>query len=42
MKQRILLILVLSLLALGLFSCKGTQDCPAYSENTEEQIDLQS
>ncbi|MDD2199293.1 MAG: hypothetical protein PHE08_06170 [Bacteroidales bacterium] len=42
MKQRLLVILVLALLALSLFSCRSTHDCPAYSENNQEQIEHNS
>ena len=41
MKKRILILLLLGLLALGLYSCKGTQDCPAYSDSQIEQPEQQ-
>jgi len=38
-KSTLIIIAVLALLCIGLYSCKGTQDCPAYSSTSTEQVE---
>ncbi|HOE37951.1 MAG TPA: hypothetical protein PLG05_00070 [Bacteroidales bacterium] len=36
MKKTILIILITALIAIGLCSCKGSEDCPAYGKANVE------